>query len=122
MGMTLGLALNGYIPISIFPRWNFIMCGMNQLVNHIDKISLMSKNQFKTKMIIRTSIGSKRPLHPHCQHIGDFTFAIQKMCPNLDIIRLDNPNIIFSSYKKALHRKDGKSTIIVEYGDYYNEK
>lgn len=122
MGMTLGLALNGYVPVSIFPRWNFIMCGMNQLVNHIDKISIMSKNEFKTKMIIRTSIGSKRPLHPHCQHIGDFTFAIKKMCPNLDIIRLDDPDIIFSSYKKALNRKDGKSTILVEYGDYYNEK
>ena len=23
MGMTVGLALNGNIPISIFPRWNF---------------------------------------------------------------------------------------------------
>jgi hypothetical protein len=44
------------------------------------------------------------------------------MCPNLDIIRLDDPNIIFSSYKKALNRKDGKSTILVEYGDYYNAK
>ena len=29
---------------------------------------------------------------------------------------------IFSAYKKALTRKDGKNTILVEYGDYYNEK
>ena len=26
------------------------------------------------------------------------------------------------SYKKAIERKDGKSTILVEYGDYYSEK
>ena len=26
------------------------------------------------------------------------------------------------AYKKALDRNDGKSTILVEYGDYYNEK
>lgn len=122
MGITLGLALDGRIPISIFPRWNFVMCGMNQLVNHLDKISLMSNHKFKTKMIIRTSIGSKRPLHPHCQHVGDFTNLIKKICPHFDVIRLNTPNIIFSSYKKALNRKDGKSTILVEYGDYYNEK
>jgi pyruvate/2-oxoglutarate/acetoin dehydrogenase E1 component len=116
------LALDGYIPVSIFPRWNFMMYGMNQLVNHLDKISLMSNNKFFTKMIIRTSVGSERPLHPQCQHIGDFTSSIKKMCLNIDIIRLDNPNLIIPSYKKALNRKDGKSTIIVEYGDYYNEK
>ena len=37
MGMTLGLAMDGNIPISIFPRWNFLLYGMNQLINHIDK-------------------------------------------------------------------------------------
>jgi pyruvate/2-oxoglutarate/acetoin dehydrogenase E1 component len=122
MGITLGLALDGFIPISIFPRWNFIMCAMNQLVNHLDKISSMSNNKFKAKMIIRTSIGSKRPLDPHCQHVGDFTEVVKKMCPNLEVLRLNEPKIIIPSYKKALNRKDGKSTILVEYGDYYNEK
>ena len=34
MGMSLGLALDGQIPISIFPRWNFLLCGMSQLINH----------------------------------------------------------------------------------------
>ena len=29
---------------------------------------------------------------------------------------------ILPSYEKALKRNDGKSTILVEYGDYYNEK
>ena len=29
---------------------------------------------------------------------------------------------IFSAYKKAYERKDGINTILVEYGDYYNEK
>ena len=42
MGMTLGLAMDGNIPISIFPRWNFLLYGMNQLINHIDKYSVMT--------------------------------------------------------------------------------
>ena len=122
MGMSLGLAMNGNIPISIFPRWNFLLYGINQLVNHIDKFKIMAGNKIKPKIIIRTSIGSQRPLHPQYQHIGDFSSAIQKMCSTIDIIKLNDPNKIFSSYKKAYERKDGKNTIIVEYGDYYSEK
>ena len=41
------------------------------------------------------------------------------MCTNIELIRLDKPNEIFEAYKKALNRDDGKSTIVVEYGDYY---
>ena len=67
MGMTLGLALDGNIPISIFPRWNFVLLAMNQLINHLDKVNIMSNNGFKVKTIVRTGIGSQRPLHPHVQ-------------------------------------------------------
>ena len=122
MGMTTGLALNGDIPVSIFPRWNFLLLAMNQLINHLDKVNIMSNNNFKVKAIIRTSIGSQRPLHPQHQHIGDFTDQVKNMCSSLDVIKLTNASDIFPSYKKALDRNDSKSTILVEYGDYYNEK
>ena len=122
MGATLGLSMDGNVPISIFPRWNFILYGMNQLINHIDKFKVMTGNKIKPKIIIRTSIGSQRPLHPQYQHIGDFSSAIQKMCTTIEVIKISKPSDIFPSYKKAYERKDGKNTIIVEYGDYYNEK
>jgi len=122
MGMTIGLAMNGNIPISIYPRWNFMLLATNQIINHLDKISLMSKEKFKQKIIIRTAIGSERPLHPQHQHVGDFTDPFSKMCKNIDFIKLKEPKDIFRSYKKALLRKDNKPTILVEYGDYYNEK
>ena len=44
------------------------------------------------------------------------------MCKNIDFVKLKEPKDIFRSYKKALLRKDNKPTILVEYGDYYNEK
>ena len=122
MGVTNGLALNGNIPISIFPRWNFFLLAINQLVNHLDKLNRMSNNKFKSKVIIRTGIGSQRPLHPQFQHIGDFTDAVKKMCSTVEVIKLNEPKDIFPSYEKALNRSDGNSTILVEYGDYYNEK
>ena len=122
MGITTGLALDGNIPVSIFPRWNFLLLAMNQLINHLDKINIMSTNGFKTKAIIRTGVGSQRPLHPQHQHIGNFTDAVKKMCTSIDVISLEEPEDIFPSYKKALNRNDGKSTILVEFGDYHNEK
>ena len=37
-------------------------------------------------------------------------------------VRLAEPDEIFSAYKSAYERIDKVSTLIVEYGDYYNEK
>ena len=122
MGMTNGLALQGKLPVSIFPRWNFILLATNQLVNHLDKISDMSDGGYQPKVIIRTSIGSERPLHPGHQHIGDYTEAYRSMLHNVEVIRLEEPEEVFPAYEKARNRNDGKSTILVEYGDYYNEK
>ncbi len=122
MGLSSGLALAGHVPVSIFPRWNFLLLAVNQVVNHLDKFPLMSNNGYRPKVIIRTGIGSVRPLHPQYQHVGDFTDAFRLMCQNIEVIRLDEPEDIFPAYQKALEREDGKSTIVVEYGDYYNEK
>lgn len=120
MGMALGMALHGRVPISIYPRWNFLLCAVSQLISHVDKLPLMSK--YKANVIIRTSIGSERPLNPQCQHTGDFTDAFRLMCKTIEVIRLDEPEDIFPAYEKALLRDDNRSTILVEWGDYYNEK
>ena len=122
LGITTGIALDGSVPISLFPRWNFLILAANQIVNHLDKISLMSDGGYTPKAIIRTSIGSQRPLHPQHQHVGDFTGGFRAMCDTIEIIRLDEPSQIFKAYKRAYERTDGKSTILVEWGDYYGEK
>lgn len=122
MGMTTGMALAGMVPVSMFPRWNFLLCAMSQLVSHLDKIDVMSNGGYKAKAIVRTGIGSQRPLHPQHQHIGDYTEALRSMCSTIEIIRLDEPEDIFPAYERALLRDDGRSTILVEYGDYYGEK
>ncbi len=122
MGMSIGLALQGQVPVSIYPRWNFLLLAANQLVNHLDKLGVMSNGGYQPKVIIRTSIGSQRPLHPQFQHIGDFTDALRLMCTTVEVVRLDEPRQIFPAYKRALLRDDGRSTLLVEWGDYYGEK
>ena len=117
MGMTTGMALAGMIPVSVFPRWNFLLYGINQLINHLDKIEVMSNGGYRAQAIIRTGVGSERPLHPQYQHVGDFTEAIRAMSTTIEVIRLEEPSEIFPAYERALTRDDGRSTILVEISD-----
>jgi len=121
MGVSIGMALAGSIPISIFPRWNFLLLAVNQIVNHLDKLSELTQLAAPPKVIIRTGIGSINPLDPGPQHKGDFTQAFKHLCNNIDVIRLDDANIILPVYEHALNRKDGKSSLIIEWSDKYNE-
>jgi len=122
MGMSIGLALEGYVPVSIFPRFNFLILAANQLVNHLDKIPQISQNKLMPKVIIKTMVGSVHPLDPGIQHKGNFTEAFRHLFDSIVIEDLTEPEMIFAAYKKALERTDGKSTILIEYGDYYSEK
>src|SRR6516162_7203129 len=42
MGMAIGMSLNGELPICIYPRINFLLLAINQLVLHLDKLPLYS--------------------------------------------------------------------------------
>ena len=68
MGITIGFALNGNIPVSIYPRWNFLLLAMNQLVNHLDIFEIMTEGFHRPRQIIRTAIGSTYPLNGGYQH------------------------------------------------------
>ena len=121
MGLATGMALTGLIPISIFPRWNFLLLATNQIVNHLDKLKEITQSKNPGKVIIRTGIGSVIPLHPGPQHTGDFTEAFKLMCPNLNIVRLDKTSMIFDEYQKAYERSDGVSSLLIEWSDKYND-
>jgi|TARA_R110000824_G_scaffold118998_2_gene272828 pyruvate/2-oxoglutarate/acetoin dehydrogenase E1 component len=122
MGITNGLAIGGLVPISIYPRWNFLILAANQLVNHLDKYSIYTDGEFAPKAIIRVGVGSNRPLNPQIQHVGDFTKGFEHMLDTIEIIRLKEPEDVFPAYYKAYNRIDGRSTILVEWGDFYHEK
>ena len=107
MGVTIGLLMQDFVPISIYPRWNFLILAANQLINHLDKLNEMTKNQYKSKAIIRTSVGSEYPLHPQSQHVGDFSKAFRSISKTLKIINLKKPEMIFLNTKKLLIEKMG---------------
>ncbi len=122
MGISIGLALEGYVPVSCYPRFDFLILAMNQLVNHLDKIRKMSFNEFKPRVIIRTSIGSKVPLDGGVQHTQNYAKIFKDVLTEVDVVMLDNPKKIFGEFKNALFKKSKKSTLIIEHGDFYNSK
>ena len=120
MGMSQGIAMDGLVPISCFPRFDFLMRCMDSLVNHLDKMQVMTENTFKPKVIIRTSIGSTNPLNGGVQHTQDYTKVFKDILTEVDVILLNEPEEIFPTFQNA-YENDG-SSLIIEWGDYYNEK
>ena len=122
MGISTGMALNGFVPITCYPRFDFLISATNQLVNHLDKIRYMSKGDFKPRVIIRTSIGSKVPLDGGVQHTQNYSKVFKSILTEINVVELNNTKTIFKEYYNAYNRKDGKSSLMIEHGDYYNKK
>ena len=122
LGASIGMALEGFVVVSLFPRWNFLLMATDQIVNLLDKLPIVSEGRCTPKVIIRVSVGSENPVDPQCQHKGNFSEAFRLMCKTIDIIELHEPEDIFPAYEKALNRTDGKSTILVEFADYLKTK
>ena len=117
MGMSLGMALEGYTPVSIYPRCDFLILAYNQLMNHLDLMEEMSDGQFKPKVIIRTAIGSTKPLFPGPQHQKDHSVLLDKFLTNVKVVVLRDKRMIFDAYKQA-YEGEG-STILIEIPDLY---
>lgn len=121
MQMTVGAALSGYVPISVYPRLNFLMLAMGDMSNIVDKMpEIYGENC--PKVIIRSAVGPDAPVHPGAQHIGDFTEGFKQIFKNIEVVKLENPEDIFPAYQKALDPKNPKSYLLIEVGNYYNLK
>ncbi len=112
MGASIGLAMQGFLPISIFPRMDFLLRAMDALVNHLDKIPVMSMGQWVPKVIIRTRVGSKSPLDAGPQHTQNHTVAMQLMLKNIWVVEITKREEIRCVYEQALRRQN--STLVVE--------
>ena len=110
LGFCTGLALMGKIPICLYPRMDFLMLAMNQLVNHLDKLPLFG---WRPKVIIRTTVGTKWPLDAGPQHTQDHTDAIRGMLTSLEVYRVTTADEITRAYDWALNGTS-RSSLIVE--------
>lgn len=122
MQFTIGLALDGYVPISVYPRQNFLLLAAGDMANLLDKIPAISSKQWLPKVLIRVAVGPDSPVHPGHQHVGNYAEAFRKMFSAIEVVEINEPEEIFPAYKHAFERPDNRSTLLIEHGNYYQQK
>lgn len=119
MGMSLGMSLKGIVPVSIYPRIDFMLCAINQLSNHLDVLDKMTHGEWQAKVIIRTTIAAKIPMYPGIQHCRDHTEVFRLLLKNIPVIKLEQANQILPAYQEAYQSKC--STLIIEMEEMYGQ-
>ena len=117
MGMSIGLALEGYLPISVYPRIDFLLLAINQLSNHLDVLGELTHNEFQAKVIIRTIIGQTELMYPGIQHCRDHTEVFKALLKNILVVKLESAEQVMPVYIGTL--KSSKSTLIIEEAKLY---
>lgn len=115
-GIAIGLSLEGFIPVSIYQRMDFLYRAMDQICNHLDKIKELSYGEFGPHVIIRVTIGSKSPLNPGIQHSQDLTEVFKKAV-SFSVCKVETPAQVLKAYKNALVVK--KPCMIIETAELY---
>lgn len=114
LGFSTGLALQGFIPISFYPRWDFLIIAANQLINHLDKLPLMG---WRPKVIIRTAVGRTTPLDPGPQHTQNYTHTIRQMLRSITVMEILKAEQVVPFYQHALASPE--PCIVVEHMEKY---
>ena len=119
-GMALGLGLAGKNVISIYPRFDFFISGLNQLVNHSDKLQLMSHGKFSPNIVFRVGVGAKVPIDAGPQHTNNYSQQLKEMLISTKLHELkkgSNPSIVFQQIldKGGIH-------LLVEHYELYGDQ
>lgn len=112
-GASIGLALEGYRPIVVFQRMDFMLIAADAIINHMALIPEMSGKKIKLPIIIRCIIGSQdKRFDVGAQHNHDFRTIFQ--------MYINSTEYTTSSYHQAF--EFGKPCIIVEWRDKYEDR
>lgn len=122
-GVAIGLSLDGWIPILPFERADFMTLAMDQVVNHLAKLSELSEGIHKPAVIIRACVGNKHtPLFTGPTHCQNLSMAFRHLI-SFPVVELKWSSGVLPEYQKAYERaKQGQSTLLVEFKDIYSEK
>lgn len=109
LGYCTGLSLAGKLPICIFPRMDFMLEAMSQLVQHLDKLPMYG---WKPKVIMRCRVGEKKPLDAGIQHTQNYTHPFRQMLTTISVLELRRTEDVMAAYEEAI--RNPLSTLIVE--------
>ena len=109
LGYCTGLALAGKLPICIYPRMDFLLLAMSQLVLHLNNLP---RYGWRPKVIIRCRVGQKKPLDAGPQHTGNYTELLRPLLTTMNVEEARTPQQVVHAYSWAMQSE--LSTLIVE--------
>lgn len=116
-GLATGMAIEGFKPILIFERHDFMLNALDALVNHLDKLESLSNQQYSAPVIIRAILGSTKPIDPGPQHKQEFTDAFRNIL-KMPIYDPQDSEEVLKTYDRAF--ASNSPVMIIERRDYYN--
>ena len=118
-GIALGMGLAGCNVMSIYPRFDFFISGLSQLVNHSDKVEAMSGGKFRPNIVFRVGVGAKVPLDAGPQHTNNYAAPIREMLTRIVVHEIGkgvDPQVAFDTVAT-----DGGIHLIIEHYEYYGD-
>jgi pyruvate/2-oxoglutarate/acetoin dehydrogenase E1 component len=118
IGLAIGMALKGLKPVVFIERMDFILNALDSIVNHLDKIKMISGGEFSPAAIIRVVVGNKnKPLYTGITHVQDHSAALRHLV-SFPVVGIRDAEAVAEVYAEAKACQNrGVSTIIVEYKD-----
>ena len=103
MGISNGLALNGFKPFAEIMFGDFITLAFDQIVNHASKFHHIYNHKVKCPVVLRSPMGGHRGYGPtHSQTLDKFLIGIDNVT-TVAINTLIDPRIIFNQVVKEEH-------------------
>ena len=120
VGSAIGLALEGWTPIVVFQRMDFMLCAADDIINHLALIPLISNGKVQLRVILRTVLGSqdKDKFNVGLQHSKDLMHVFQT--PGLFRGTIKPGDDVLGTYKRSLN--ENYPAILLEHKDDYNKE
>jgi pyruvate dehydrogenase E1 component beta subunit len=117
IGLATGAAMTGLRPVAEIMTINFIIVGMDQLVNNAAKIPYMFGGEARTPLVIRTPSGAGHQLTAQHSQVLEVWFAY---VPGMYVIAPSTPADAKGLLKASI--RDENPILFVENVLLYNEK
>lgn len=115
LGAAQGMSMMGLKPLVLFERADFLHCAMDAIVNHLDAARIISRGEFKPKVILRIVVGnSKNPLFTGHTHTRDNSAGLRNLV-NFPVLNAYSAAEVIAAYEYAY--QSPLSVAIYEYKD-----
>jgi acetoin:2,6-dichlorophenolindophenol oxidoreductase subunit beta len=114
-GLGIGLSINGYRPIHVHQRSDFLLLCANQLINIAAKIKYVSNGRMSAPLIVRAIVG--RSWGQGCQHSQSFHSLFANI-PGMRVFAPATSQDVFNVYANIL--KSNFPAVIFEHRMLYN--